>query len=64
MKEEYLESWIHTNQNLTLESRSVVVKGITKSGFLEAEDENGEMLELLPDGNSIDMMQGLISRKV
>eukprot|EP00210_Caulerpa_lentillifera_P006509 g6217.t1 len=62
MKDEYLKLWIHSGQKLKLDSRSVVVKGITKDGFLQAEDENGEILELVPDGTSVDMMQGLISR--
>jgi biotin--protein ligase len=38
--------------------------GLTSSGYLRARDEAGRECELHPDGNSLDMMQGLIKRKV
>ncbi|PNH09182.1 hypothetical protein TSOC_004209 [Tetrabaena socialis] len=42
----------------------LTVLGLSPAGFLLAEDEGGSQYELMPDGNSLDMMQGLIRRKV
>lgn len=43
---------------------SLTIRGLTKGGFLHAVDEFGSSYELTPDGNSLDMMQGLIRRKL
>jgi hypothetical protein len=45
---------------------AVTVMGLTSFGYLRARDEAGRECELHPDGNSLrlDMMQGLIKRKV
>ncbi|GFR40290.1 hypothetical protein Agub_g471 [Astrephomene gubernaculifera] len=42
----------------------LTIRGLSSSGFLLAEDYAGVRYELTPDGNSLDMMQGLIRRKV
>ncbi|KXZ49683.1 hypothetical protein GPECTOR_20g540 [Gonium pectorale] len=43
----------------------LVVRGLSPSGFLLAEDPRvGGRYELTPDGNSLDMMAGLIRRKI
>jgi hypothetical protein len=42
---------------------SAVIIGIDSSGLLKAVTEKGVMFLLQPDGNSFDMMKGLISRK-
>ncbi|GLI70165.1 hypothetical protein VaNZ11_014788 [Volvox africanus] len=42
----------------------VTIRGLSSSGFLLAEDAGGSWYELTPDGNSLDMMQGLIRRKL
>jgi biotin--protein ligase len=42
----------------------LIVKGLSQSGFLLAEDDSGYQHELTPDGNSLDMMRNLIKRKV
>lgn len=41
----------------------MTVRGLSKSGYLRAQDDAGEEFELHPDGNSLDMMKGMISRK-
>jgi hypothetical protein len=42
----------------------VEVVGLSTSGFLLARDSSGQQYELAPDGNSLDMMRGLIRRKL
>jgi biotin--protein ligase len=42
----------------------LVIQGLSGAGFLLAEDGLGAKYELTPDGNSLDMMQGLIRRKL
>ena len=41
----------------------VTIRGISPAGFLRAEDAAGRALELHPDGNSLDMLQGLLYTK-
>eukprot|EP00958_Prasinococcus_capsulatus_P008192 scaffold781_cov394-Prasinococcus_capsulatus_cf.AAC.15 len=68
----YLKSWLHTNQKVTLEEEgpdgsceiTLVIKGLTSSGFLLAEDEGGGSYELHPDGNSLDFFKGLVRKKL
>ena len=43
---------------------ALTIRGLSVQGFLLAEDDWGRPYELTPDGNSLDMMQGLIRRKV
>jgi biotin--protein ligase len=38
--------------------------GLSPYGFLGAVDAAGQEYELTPDGNSLDMMQGLIRKKL
>jgi biotin--protein ligase len=42
---------------------ALVIRGITPTGYLLAEDESGRWWELTPDGNRLDMMAGLIRRR-
>lgn len=42
----------------------LTVCGLSPGGFLLAEDDWGNAYELTPDGNSLDMMRGLVKRKV
>mmetsp|Transcript_12302 Transcript_12302/g.22029 ORF Transcript_12302/g.22029 Transcript_12302/m.22029 type:complete len:428 (-) Transcript_12302:380-1663(-) len=58
---------LSSNDGLDTVKRTVVliVQGLSPSGFLMAMDpESKETYELTPDGNSLDMMQGLIRRKL
>ncbi|RKP21661.1 hypothetical protein ROZALSC1DRAFT_20342 [Rozella allomycis CSF55] len=72
----YESYWLHSNQQVTLNEFNqdkFFIKGIDKDGFLICEKIGG-LLEVLPgwknetvllgpDGNSFDMMKGLIKRK-
>eukprot|EP00798_Chlamydomonas_sp_ICE-L_P018144 gene18144-24584_t len=40
------------------------IEGLTATGFLLARDGEGRAYELTPDGNSLDMMKGLVRRKL
>ena len=40
------------------------VQGLSEDGFLQAIDTFGQVHILHPDGNSLDMMTGLVSKKV
>ncbi|QRV98860.1 biotin-[acetyl-CoA-carboxylase] ligase [Ceratobasidium sp. AG-Ba] len=70
----YLERWLHSDEPVTLEtttpSTRVRICGIsTDNGFLQTLPEpgqslsSGEFIYLQPDGNSFDMMKGLIKTK-
>jgi biotin--protein ligase len=66
---EYLRQWLHTDQEVTLEEDGekkvrLVVKGITRTGYLLAIDASGEKYELHPDGNSLDFFKGLVRKKL
>ncbi|KAJ8596280.1 class II aaRS and biotin synthetase [Rhizopogon salebrosus TDB-379] len=67
--DQYLRSWLHSDQLVTLATRtphrSVRIIGITPDyGLLRTMPLNGgEFIDLQPDGNSFDMMKGLISTK-
>jgi biotin--protein ligase len=65
----YLRQWLHTDQEVTLEEDGekkvrLVVKGITRTGYLLAIDASGEKYELHPDGNSLDFFKGLVRKKL
>lgn len=38
--------------------------GLTKEGYLLAVTDQGEQLQLLPDGNSFNFLEGLIYKKI
>ncbi|KAG1752104.1 class II aaRS and biotin synthetase [Suillus lakei] len=67
--DQYLRSWLHSDQLVTLTNRtphrSVRIVGITPDhGLLRTVPlSGGEFIDLQPDGNSFDMMKGLISTK-
>ena len=65
----YYAQWLHTNQrvNVLREDNtkvSVIIKGIDEHGFLIAVDKDGNQLELIPDGNTFNFLEGLISKKL
>ena len=45
-------------------SYHMTIQGLSPQGFLLAKDDRGRLFELTPDGNSLDMMKGLIKRKI
>lgn len=69
----YYKRWLHDNKIVTLEQYHNVkarIKGISKDfGMLVVEEVNrenkptGKSYELQPDGNSFDMMKGLLKKK-
>eukprot|EP00201_Polytomella_parva_P024076 CAMPEP_0175039152 /NCGR_PEP_ID=MMETSP0052_2-20121109/363_1 /TAXON_ID=51329 ORGANISM="Polytomella parva, Strain SAG 63-3" /NCGR_SAMPLE_ID=MMETSP0052_2 /ASSEMBLY_ACC=CAM_ASM_000194 /LENGTH=420 /DNA_ID=CAMNT_0016300849 /DNA_START=73 /DNA_END=1336 /DNA_ORIENTATION=+ len=76
MQDEYLGNWMHSGQKLLFENEipsihsnvvqqvELIIQGLTPSGFLLAVNpKTKEQYELSPDGNSLDMMQGLSEEK-
>lgn len=45
-------------------TRMVTIHGIDENGFLEVREATGQVFSVHPDGNSFDMLQGLIMPKV
>jgi len=69
LKDRYLSHWLHSDQELKLrhENREVVVlvKGLTPSGFLLAQEKDNPAIyyELHPDQNSLNFWEGFIVAK-
>ncbi|KAJ3327210.1 biotin holocarboxylase synthetase [Blyttiomyces sp. JEL0837] len=64
--ESYCKCWLHGGQEVTLETAGNIkarIVGIDEWGLLKAVTDSGEMYFLQPDGNSFDMMKGLITQK-
>jgi biotin--protein ligase len=65
----YYSYWMHRNQIVQLSTDDegivdVLIDGITETGFLKAiNTQTKQEYELFPDGNSFDIMKGLIKRK-
>ena len=64
----YYAQWLHTNQRVNVlrddnSTTSVIIKGINEHGFLLGVDTEGNCLELIPDGNTFNFLEGLISKK-
>ncbi len=58
-----------SNEQVKLETEGetieVIIQGLTPSGFLAAKElHKDKYYELHPDGNSFDLMRGLIYKKV
>lgn len=59
----YYNYWLHSDQQIRLGSQDgemVRVRGLDENGFLLVEQSDGNRLSLQPNGNSFDMMNGLI----
>lgn len=69
LSDEYTRVWMHSDQPVKVQAedgsgvKEAVVRGVSHTGYLLAEDSEGRAMELHPDGNSLDMMQGLIYQK-
>eukprot|EP00795_Rhopilema_esculentum_P017500 gene17500-9118_t len=61
----YCKYWLHSNQAVKIEAddEEVIIKGLDTNGFLLVESKDRGFLSLQPDGNSFDMMKGLIKIK-
>ena len=42
----------------------MTISGLTENGYLKGITDDGAEFELHPDGTSLDMMQGLVKRKL
>lgn len=62
----YYGFWLHSREEVTLakSNEKVVVRGLDEHGFLEVRSrQSGRVMAVHPDGNTFDMMKGLISVK-
>ncbi|KAJ3270236.1 hypothetical protein HDV01_000453 [Terramyces sp. JEL0728] len=64
-RERYYKYWLHTNQLVNVEDAEgkiteCTIRGLDESGFLKAKTNQGAIISLQPDGNSFDMLKGLI----
>ncbi|KAL3270547.1 hypothetical protein HHI36_021085 [Cryptolaemus montrouzieri] len=64
----YYKHWIHKDAKIRIKtedgsSQNATVVGIDDFGFLKVKLENGEVSVVHPDGNTFDMIQGLIAPK-
>ena len=68
-REKYYAYWLHSNQKVVVKHQdggidNVIIRGLDKTGFLKGEREHSnDTILLQPDGNSFDMLKGLISFK-
>lgn len=64
----YYQNWLHSNQEIKILDRngtekSAKVSGIDEYGFLRVQLHSGTIETVHPDGNSFDMLKGLILPK-
>ena len=66
----YYKYWLHTHQQIRVQTgddetgvSDARVVGIDEFGFLRVEDCDGQEYSVMDDGNSFDMMQGLVRPK-
>ncbi|TPX49284.1 hypothetical protein SeMB42_g02674 [Synchytrium endobioticum] len=62
----YYNAWLHSHVRVVLEAHGnaqAVITGIDSSGLLRCVGDNQQEYLLQPDGNSFDMMKGMIARK-
>ncbi|XP_015514595.1 biotin--protein ligase isoform X1 [Neodiprion lecontei] len=64
----YYEYWMHTDSEVVVvspegTSQEVKILGIDDYGFLQVCDKGGEIFTVHPDGNSFDILKGLIAPK-
>ncbi|XP_037897765.1 biotin--protein ligase isoform X2 [Glossina fuscipes] len=65
----YYSLWLHSDQAVSIcdekgSKKEARVMGIDDSGYLKVKLTNGVLETVYPDGNSFDMLKGLIMRKV
>ncbi|XP_044762850.1 biotin--protein ligase [Coccinella septempunctata] len=64
----YYKHWIHMNSQVTIQTEegqtsNATIVGIDDFGFLKVRRETGEICVVQPDGNTFDMIKGLIVPK-
>ncbi|VDM42461.1 unnamed protein product [Toxocara canis] len=63
----YYDFWLHSREEVTLANTNekAVVRGLDEHGFLEVRSrKSGHVIAVHPDGNTFDLMKGLISLKL
>ncbi|KAL5718921.1 hypothetical protein ACHQM5_011773 [Ranunculus cassubicifolius] len=69
----YCRAWLHTEQRVVIqetgqdglvEETGVTIQGLTSAVYLLAVDDDNQLYELHPDGNSLDFFNGLMRRKL
>ncbi|VEN62869.1 unnamed protein product [Callosobruchus maculatus] len=64
----YYKYWLHNNCDITVSTASgdseyVKIIGIDDYGYLKVRSPNGSIASVQPDGNTFDMLRGLIYPK-
>lgn len=61
----YQQHYLHQGERVTLgqEGEQVTIRGVDSFGYLRVEDKEGRIFSVMDDGNSFDMMKGLILPK-
>ncbi|GMS82881.1 hypothetical protein PENTCL1PPCAC_5056, partial [Pristionchus entomophagus] len=66
--EHYYKYWLHSREEVTLgdENEKTVIRGLDKYGFLECRSRKtpSKLYSVADDGNTFDMMKGLIRMKI
>ncbi|XP_057341887.1 biotin--protein ligase [Microplitis mediator] len=61
----YYDYWLHTDTRVNISSNGVTkevkILGIDSFGYLEVESADGKIFSVQPDGNSFDILKGLIA---
>ncbi|XP_069680984.1 biotin--protein ligase isoform X2 [Periplaneta americana] len=64
--DQYYSFWLHTDAEITVvgprgSSQKATVIGVDDFGFLKVRGQDGAIFSVHPDGNSFDMLQGLVA---
>lgn len=62
----YYRFWLHSREEVTISNTNekAVIRGLDRHGFLKVRSrQSGKMMIVHPDGNTFDMMKGLITAK-
>ncbi|XP_066590488.1 biotin--protein ligase-like isoform X2 [Prorops nasuta] len=62
----YYKYWMHSDETVTVQTaknniKEVKIIGIDEFGFLKVQENTGNVFSIQPDGNSFDLMKGLIA---
>ncbi|VBB26683.1 unnamed protein product [Acanthocheilonema viteae] len=63
---DYYRFWLHSREEVTLSdtNEKVIIRGLDRHGFLKVRSrQSGKVMVVHPDGNTFDMMKGLITAK-
>ncbi|CAD6192008.1 unnamed protein product [Caenorhabditis auriculariae] len=67
-RRKYYEYWLHNYEEVYLQDigEKVMIRGLDENGFLEvrSKENSGKVFSITDDGNTFDMMKGLIRQKI